>query len=82
MTALDFIKNRVKTLYETNPNIHISLSMSRPRICVKNDSVKITGVYKNVFRIEEHSTGVPKSHTLQYTDILTKRVEIAEIQLN
>lgn len=82
MTAFDFIKNKVKNLYETNPNIHVNLSMSHPRIYVKNDHVKITGVYKNVFRIEEYSTGTPKSHTFQYTDILTKQVEVAEIQFS
>lgn len=80
MTTLDFIKNRVKNLYETNPDIHINLSMSHPRVCVKNDPVKIIGVYKNVFRIEEHSNGSPQIHTFQYTDILTKQIEIAEIQ--
>ncbi|MBE6821283.1 MAG: hypothetical protein E7516_09575 [Ruminococcaceae bacterium] len=82
MTTLDFIKNKMKTLYETNPNIHISISTSHPRISVKNDPVKITGVYKNVFRVEEYSSGTPRNHTLQYTDILTKQVVIDEIQFN
>lgn len=82
MTALDFIKNSVKKLYETNRDVHISISTLHPRVFVKNDPVKITGVYKNVFRIEEYSSGTPKSHTLQYTDILIKQVVIDEIQFN
>lgn len=36
MTALDFIKNRVKKLYRANPNIYVNLSMSHPGVCVKN----------------------------------------------
>lgn len=79
MTALDIIKNKIKILYETNPNIHINISMTHPKICLRNDPVKITGIYKNVFRIEENSSGSPKCHTLQYTDILTKQIEIVEL---
>ena len=79
MNSLDIIKSQIKNLYETNPRVHINISISHPRIHLKNDPVKITGVYKNVFRIEENSSGIPKYHTLQYTDVLTKEIEIVEL---
>ncbi len=35
MTALDFIKNRVKNLYETNPNIHVNYKFRTPEFVLK-----------------------------------------------
>ncbi len=80
MSALDLIKSQIKALYETNPNIHINISLSHPRLSFTNDPVVIKGVYPHVFRIEETSSGVPKCHTLQYTDVLTGQVSIEEMK--
>lgn len=80
MSALDLIKSQIKALYETNPNIHINISLSHPRSSFTNDPVVIKGVYPHVFRIEETSSGVPKCHTLQYTDVLTGQVSIEEMK--
>ncbi len=79
MSTLDLIKAQIRNLYETNPNIHISISLTHPRISFTNDPVTIKGVYSHVFRIEEMSSGVPKCHALQYTDILTGQVKIEEM---
>jgi len=81
MTTLDFIKREIKTLYETKPEIHVNVSISHPRIELKNDPAKITAVYSNIFRIEEYSNGAPASHTLKYTDLLTKQIEIEEVKI-
>ena len=81
MTTLDFIKREIRTLYETNPKIHVNICISHPKIDLKNDPAKITGVYSNLFRIEEYSNGTPTTHTLKYTDILTKQIEIEEIKI-
>ena len=78
MTKLEMIKAKVKRLYDSGAEIRLNVRLMHPRLELNNDPVKITGVYKNVFRIEEYSTGKPKSHTLQYTDILTGQFEIAE----
>jgi len=80
MTALDQIKNGVQHLYETNPHIHLNVALSHPKLTLQNDPVEIKGVYRNVFRIEEHSTGRPLCHTLQYTDVLTGQIEIVELK--
>lgn len=80
MNELDFIKLRIKKLYESKPNIHINISIAHPKLNLTNDPVIIKGVYPHVFRIEECSSGVPKCHTLQYTDVLTKQIEIIELE--
>jgi len=74
--TLDEIKAQVKARYEKNPNVRVNISITRPRLRLRDDPAVITGVYPNLFRLEEYSSGAPKSHTLQYTDILTKRIEI------
>ena len=82
MTSLEIIKEKIKKLYNTNPNVHINVSMSNPRIELKNELVKIKGVYPHIFQIEEGSTGSVKCRTHQYTEVLTRRIEILELQEN
>lgn len=41
MSTLDLIKAQIRNLYETNPNIHISISLTHPRISFTNDPVTI-----------------------------------------
>lgn len=79
MASVDTIKRDIERLYRTNPNIHINVSMKNPRVFLLDEPVTITGVYAHIFLIEEHTMGVPKTHTLQYADILTHQVEILEL---
>lgn len=78
MTQLDRIKKKVAYLYSASPRIHINVRLNHPRLELKNDVVEIKGVYKNIFSIEEYSTGRPRLHSLQYVDILTGNIEIIE----
>ncbi len=78
MTQLDLIKKKVAYLYSTNPKIHVNVKLNHPRLEIKNGVAEIKGVYKNIFCIEEYTTGVPRTHSLQYVDILTKNFEIIE----
>lgn len=80
MASLDTVKHNIKKLYESDPNIHISVSITYPKIQLENEPAKIIGVYKNVFRIEENSCNMTKQHTLQYSDVYIKRVEISELK--
>ena len=68
-----------KALYETNPAIHINISMSHPKIHLENDPAVIKGIYPNIFCIEEYSSGYPQCHTLLYADVLTNQIEIVEL---
>lgn len=81
MTTIDYIKREIKDFYENNKEVHFNISITHPKIELKNDPAKITGVYSNLFRVEEYSTGKPVTHTLKYTDILTKQIEIEEIKI-
>lgn len=80
MLTIDSIKKGIKTLYETDPKIHVNISIPHPKLNLQNDPVTIKGVYPNVFRIEEYSSGSPKCHALQYTDVFTKQIEIVELE--
>lgn len=49
MLTIDSIKKGIKTLYETDPKIHVNISISHPKLNLQNDPVTIKGVYPNVF---------------------------------
>ncbi len=78
MTSLDLIKQKINTLYQTHAVIHISIAMSHPKVSVRNDLAVISGIYPHIFQVEECG-GKGRRHTLQYTDILTENVKIAEL---
>lgn len=79
MTSLDIIKSKIQRLYKTNPNIHINVSITSPKVILENEPVVIKGVYPHIFQIEERSSGAPKRHTLQYTEVLLHHIEIVEL---
>lgn len=78
MTSLERIRNSIQKLYDTHPDIRINVQMTHPKVNLKNEPVTIKGVYPHIFQIEERSSGYPKCHTLQYTDVLIKQIEILE----
>ncbi len=80
MTSLDIIKSKIQKLYKTNPNIHINVAMTRPKVELKNEPVVIKGVYPHVFQIEEQSSGFLRRYTLQYTDVLLHQIDILELE--
>ena len=79
MNTLSIIKSKIQELYQSNPNIHIHVSIAKPRIILKNEPVVIKGVYPHIFQIEEQYGDTVKCHTLQYADILTKNIQILEL---
>ena len=81
MTTLQIIKDGIKMLYETAPAVHISVNMTRPRLVIEDSPAVITGVYPNIFRIEERGSGYPRSHSLQYTDVLIGHIRISELNI-
>ncbi len=72
------VRERIKTLYETAPNVHVNIVTTTPKRILKSDPATIVGVSRYVFRIEEESCGVKRLHTVPYTDIMTKKIEIVE----
>ena len=79
MDKLDLIKKGIKRLYETNPEIHISVKLARSKIVVENTPVTLKGIYKNIFQIEENDSGRPIRHSFQYGDVLVGHVVIKEL---
>ena len=79
MDRLDYIKSEIEKLYKTNPQIHISIKLARPRITVENAPAVITGTYRNIFQIEECDSGRPLRHSFQYVDVMIGQVVIREL---
>ncbi|MBQ9715658.1 MAG: hypothetical protein IJV77_04545 [Clostridia bacterium] len=79
MSTTSQIKEKIETLFKTNPNVHVTVNMTSPKVHVDNQPAVIKGVYKHIFQLEENSSGKSQTHTLQYNDVLTKHVIIAEL---
>ncbi len=80
MSVLDIIRDRIRILYKTNPNIHVNVTLKRPhKTKLNNLAVVIKGVYPHMFQVEDSSEGVAKLYMHSYTDIVTKEVEILEL---
>jgi len=79
MYPLDVIRKEIQKLYQTNPNIHVNITMKHPKIYLHNEPAVIKGVYPHIFQIEEHSSGCAQTHSLQYADVLMHSVEIREL---
>ncbi len=80
MNTLDYVKREIKAFYDNEQEIHVNISISHPRIELTNNPAKITGVYSNIFRLEEYSKGTKATHTVKYSELLTKQVEIVELK--
>lgn len=80
MDTMDYIKSGIEKLFKTNPNIHISVSRTHPKVIVDASPAKIVGVYKNIFQVEECEPGkMSTRHTFQYGDVLIGQVMIEEL---
>ena len=67
MATINEIRLRIQELYHDNPDIHIDVSMNRPRIHIVNQEATIKGVYKNVFQIKTGG-GMPHVAIFWYSD--------------
>ena len=76
---LQQIRQRISERYRSDPNIRINVSLRQPRLHLRDVPVKITGVYRHIFQVEETSSGQPKHHALQYADVLTHDIELLDI---
>lgn len=76
---LQQIRQRISERYLSDPNIRINASLRQPKLRLSNVPVKITGVYRHIFQVEEDSSGQPKRHALQYADVLTHDIELLNL---
>lgn len=82
MSTVNEIRRKIKKLYETNPNIHVNVTISHPKLMIRNAPAVIVGVYSNIFRIVETNSGYPRCHSPQYADVLVRQIEIVELNRN
>ena len=73
------IRQRISERYLSDPNIRINVSLRQPRLHLCDVPVRITGVYRHIFQVEEDSSGQPKRHALQYADVLTHDIELLDL---
>ena len=76
---LQQIRQRILERYRSDPNILINVSLRQPGLHSNNVPVKIAGVYRHIFQVEEDSSGQSKRHALQYADVLTHDIELLDI---
>ena len=69
---LQKIRQHISERYRTDPIAH-------PKLHLSNVPVEITGVYRNIFQVEDTSSGQPKRYALQYKDVLTHNIEILDL---
>ena len=81
MTQTDFVKSKIAKLYKTNPNIHIQYAALAPRGAAESIPATIKGVYRHIFQIEESSSGKVRKHTVQYSEVIMRRIVIEEFDL-
>lgn len=73
--TVEAVKEKVAQLAQKNSNIHISVTLLRPKKAIEEQEAKIVGVYSNIFQIEAQG----KRYTLQYSDVVTQNVRIREL---
>ena len=76
MNAKDRIRVRIQRLYESDPVIHLNVSITRPKIVLKNKTARITGIYPHIFQIEANG----ERFSIQYAEVLAKNVIITELE--
>ena len=76
---LQQIRQRISERYRSDPSIRINVSLRQPRLHLCDVPVRITGVYRHIFQVEEDSSGQPKRHALQYADVLTHDIELLDL---
>lgn len=73
MNVLDIIKNEIRKLYTTHPDIHVNVTLKRPRRqTLYNLPAVIRDVYPHMFQVEYQDGGTAKLYMHQYTDIITQ----------
>lgn len=79
MLTLENVRKKVEDLAKKGGTVHMTVSMTNPKVMLAGEPAVIKGVYPHIFRIEEKSEGVPRCHTVKYTEVVTGQVTIAEL---
>ncbi len=77
----EFIKNKIKKLYEADSEICLSAILPRFPLKLNNVSARIEGVFAHIFAVEVVQDGFPKRYFFQYGEVITKNIIIKELDL-
>ena len=81
-TTITYLHAKILELYKTNPNIHLSIVVSRPKKVYEDVPAKILDVYANFFRVEIMVENKKQVKTIPYTDVLIKDISVKEIEIS
>ena len=79
MYTEESMKIRLKTMCQEQPYIHINVSLVHPHVEMKHVRVRLVGVYKNIFLVEEEKDGKTVRYSFQYGDVSAGIVTIEEL---
>lgn len=79
MKNINAIIYEIKRLYKECHQIHITIQNFRPKRILSDIFVTITGVYQNIFCVEEINAEYPKRYSFQYADVLIGKIKITEL---
>ena len=69
MNEIQQIRQRILERYRRDPKIRINVSIAKPRLHLNDVPVEITGVYANIFQIEETSSDAGKTAFFHYPNL-------------
>ena len=75
MSDLTALRQTINNLYKTTPDIHVNVSISRPKVHIENQAARIVAVYPNFFIIEAEG----KQYSVKYLDLFTNSIDIPEV---
>ncbi len=76
----NYFMQKLTELYRTQPDIHVDIFLSRPRTEIKNANARLVGVYRHIFRIEIEKDGKTEQYSIQYGELSTGSIKIAELK--
>ena len=77
--TMETIRQDIRRLFETDPQVHVNVTMRHPKVSVQNGPATIKGVYPNTFQLEATNCALTQRYSVQYNDVLIGRVEILEM---
>lgn len=75
---LQQVKNRMERLRKEGTPVRVSVMGLRCKPEIKEEPAVVTGLFPRVFTVEMAGDFLPKTHSLQYIDVLTGQVVIEE----
>lgn len=81
MNQIDIVKSNIRALYRDKQVVHAIIRSHRSKAEEQNVlSIIVKAVYANVFEVEEINAPKPKIYTFQYVDVITKEIDIKELE--